>query len=255
MDIVETLVCYYKKFKGEKGYIGKTELGEDIPFFVVKKTTFPVIIAQYAIHAREHITTLLALKQINYFMRYGKKGKVYFIPAVNIDGINICKLNPLYKANARGVDLNVNFDARWGTGISNKSVKGDSDYIGEYPFSEAETKALRDFTLAIKPNATISYHCKGEEIYYLFFQSGEDLIRDEKIATAVSKVTGYAVKPTPFSAGGYKDWCIESLKIPALTIEVGEDSLCHPLGKEHLNSIFRKNRRVINVITETMYEH
>ncbi len=255
MDLFCEIESFYKKFNGKKGFIGKTVNGKNIPFFVVEKSCFPKVICQYSIHAREFITSFLALSQIKYFVRNGKVGTVYFIPAVNLDGIEIClNGNPLYKANARGVDLNVNFDAKWGMGEHNKMVKGDKDYIGESPFSEPETKALRDFTLCVKPDITLSYHSKGEEIYYEFGQDEIDKCRDYIYAKVVAKETGYLIKSTPNSAGGYKDWCIEKLNIPALTIEVGSDLLSHPIKECNLPEIYKKNKRVINVITETFYD-
>ena len=101
---------------------------------------------------------------------------------------------------------------------------------------------------------TVSYHCKGEEIYYEFYQCQKDLIRDRVLAKKVAKVTGYALKSTPNSAGGYKDWCIEKLKIPALTIEVASDNLVHPILKRHLRSIYKKNKRVVFTLIQGLNE-
>ncbi len=253
MDVLQILDKFYKNFEGEKGFIGKTSLGENIPYFSVCKTEYPKVICQYSIHAREYVTTILALKQINEFKKSGKRGSVYFIPAVNVDGIKIALTkNPLYKANAFGVDLNVNFDAHWGSGKQNKRESGSENYIGRYPFSECETKALRDFTLKICPHITLSYHSKGEEIYYEFFQNKEDRERDYKIAKKLADTTGYAIKSTPNSAGGYKDWCIEKLKIPSFTIEVGRDDYSHPIGLDKAEEIFEKNKGVINILTESI---
>jgi g-D-glutamyl-meso-diaminopimelate peptidase len=253
MSVLCDLEDFFLQYNGEKGLIGKSYLDRPLYYFKVEKTTFPKIIVQYAIHAREYITTYLALEQIKEFEKTGNCGTVYFMPALNPDGIVISQFeNPLYKANARGVDLNVNFDARWGSGEFNLREKGSENYIGEYPFSEPETRALKYFTLKIEPNATISYHSKGEEIYYEFFQKGKRLKRDKRLAKKLAIETGYAVKSTPFSAGGYKDWCVEKLKIPAFTIEVGSDNLSHPIDKRFLEEIFIKNRRVINVITENI---
>lgn len=241
----------YRTFKGKKGIIGHSVKGEPIYYFKVKKTCFPKIIVQYSIHAREHITSRLAIKQIIDFNSNGLKGTVYFIPLMNPDGVKIALTEkPLYKANANGVDLNVNFDARWGTGECNVKVSGNENFIGKFPFSEPESRALAEFTQRIKPDMTISYHCKGEEIYYEFYQNEDNRRRDFLIAQAVSKSTGYAIKSTPNSAGGYKDWCIEKFKIPAITIEVGSDELLHPIGKESLYSIYLKNKDVIKVVTE-----
>lgn len=255
MNIIEKVYDFYHSYKGEKGVIGYTEKGNEIPYIKVRKTDFPVIIVQYGIHAREHVTCRLALAQIEDFSQNGKKGTVYFIPAVNIDGIEIAlKEKPLYKANANGVDLNVNFDASWGKGEQNLFVRGDENYIGERPFSESETKALRDFTLSVKPNATISYHAKGEEIYWQFLQDENREKRDFYIASRLALVTGYSLKSTPNSCGGYKDWCIEKLKIPAFTIEVGKEEYPHPVCHKHLLEIYLQNKEVIDTLIQLIKE-
>ncbi|MBQ8426453.1 MAG: hypothetical protein IJX16_01690 [Clostridia bacterium] len=256
MNIIDKLKKFYKEFKGDKGYIGSTSKGRLIPYFQVSKTASPTLIVQYSIHAREYITTYLALKQITQFKRYGKVGTVYFIPMVNIDGVRIClDSKPLYKANANGVDLNVNFDARWGKGKDNVRYKNDQNFIGACPFSEPESKSLRDFTLSVAPDMTVSYHSKGEEIYYEFYQDKNIKKRDYSLAKTVADVTGYAIKSTPNSCGGYKDWCIEKLQIPALTIEVGDDRLKHPIGEKNLNDIYKKNEWVIYTLTQKLWEN
>ncbi len=255
MDILEKCDKFYVDFKGEKGVLAKTEKGRKIYYFAVQKTQKPVIIVQCAMHAREYITAHLCLKLIEDFSRFGKCGSVYFIPIMNPDGVNIClRQKPLYKANARGVDLNVNFDARWGKGEKNLKLKGDENYIGERPFSEIETKVLRDFTLAVNPNLTLSYHSKGEEIYYFFHQRGKLLKNCKCVAKITADCTGYTVKKIKGSVGGYKDWCIEKLKIPALTIEVGDDELSHPITEENLEEIYQKNKSVILNLTDSFGE-
>lgn len=255
MNVLEELKIFYDNFDGEKGYMGSSGKGKLIPYFAVKKTPKPILLIQYAIHAREYVTTYLAMAQIKDYIKNGKLGSVYFIPALNVDGIEI-SLNekPLYKANAFGVDLNVNFDARWGNGKQNVRFKNDENYIGVEPFSEQESKDLRDFTLSVMPDMTVSYHSKGEEIYYEFFQDEMALKRDYSLAKVVAKETGYKIKSTIGSCGGYKDWCIEKLKIPALTIEVGKDDLSHPLKKEHLVDIYQKNKGVINALMRKLFK-
>lgn len=252
MNIIKKLNQTYLKFNGEKGVYGYSTNNQPLYYFKVYKTKKPVIIAQYSIHAREFITSHLALKQMQDFCLFGDKGTVYFLPLTNPDGTIIAlKKDKLYKANARGVDLNVNFDANWGTGEKNTRDKGGENYIGEFAFSEKETIALRDFTLKISPDITVSYHSKGEEIYYQFFQGKKDNRRDARIAKTLAEVTGYTIKSTPNSAGGYKDWCIKTLKIPAFTIEVGSDKLAHPIRYNHLEEIYQKNKKVFYVLTHT----
>ena len=257
-----------EKMGAEKILIGYSTLGREIFAFAVGCGR-PKIIVQYAIHAREYITYFLAIKQIKDAIGTIKvgQGTVYFVPVVNIDGVALCidGLNSvpvkyhlmlknlvknedfsLFKANILGVDLNVNFDARWGTRKNNVRVPSSANFIGIAPESEAEVKALVNFTRKIKPNMTISYHSKGEVIYYDFHQPRKIKKNHKKIAENISKSTGYAIQPSGKSAGGYKDWCIEKLGIPAVTIEVGEDTLIHPITKRYLPSIYQKNAKVIH---------
>lgn len=254
MDYFKNLEEFYLSFDGEKGVFGKSAEGRNLYYLCVEKTSAPTAIFQYAIHAREFVTTYLCYLQAEDFKARGKVGKIYFIPSMNPDGVNICLSGkPLYKANARRVDLNVNFDARWGEGKNNLIEKSDENYIGEYPFSEPETIALRDFTLKVMPNVTVSYHSKGEEIYYFFGQTGKALLRDALIAQKLSESTGYKVLNPVGSVGGYKDWCVERLKIPSFTIEVGSDEYSHPIGSSVAEEIFIKNKNVCKVVTESLW--
>lgn len=151
----------------------------------------------------------------------------------------------LWKANINCVDLNVNFDAKWKSGKLNKLVPASENYVGPCPLSENETKALANFVCALKPHMTISYHSKGEVIFYDFHQKGKQKKRDKKFATEISKLTGYKIKKTGKSAGGFKDYCIQKLKIPSLTIEVGKESFCHPILPNCLPLIYSQNKKVI----------
>ena len=156
----------------------------------------------------------------------------------------------LWKANARAVDLNVNFDARWGTGASNVRMPSAANYVGIAPFSEPETRALRDFTCAVQPQFTISYHTKGEEIYWRFHQPFWRLRRDKRLAKILSAATGYPLREAPLSAGGYKDWCVEKLRIPAFTVEAGREDFTHPLGLSALGDVVTKNLDALVRFTE-----
>lgn len=267
---MEYLELSYREFElagAEKIKIGETVLGTPIYAFAVGCGD-PKIIVQYAIHAREFITFYLAKAQILDTAKRLEKGRgtVYFVPIVNIDGVMLVldglnaipsKFQPLlnslcpngdfsqFKANIRGVDLNVNFDARWGTGRQNVFVPSSANFVGYEPESEPETRALVNFTSKIRPDLTISYHSKGEVIYYGFFEPLYLRRKFHKIAKVASKATGYRLIRTRNSAGGYKDWCISALAIPALTIEVGADNLAHPIKESDLPDIYQKNAKVI----------
>lgn len=221
--IYDEVCAYYKRYKGKKCVIGYSFLGRDIHAFHVGGEYGKQFIAAYAVHGREWITARLALCHI--------KRRVYcggwIIPLVNPDGALICQSRDrMWKANARGVDLNCNFDADWGTGALNTRVSGSENFIGAYPVSESETSALVRFTQKIKPFTTLSFHTKGGEIYWEYGGEG-----DIKGAEIIAATTGYAVKKIVGSAGGYKDWCIQKLGIPAYTVECGDDSLSHPIER------------------------
>jgi len=246
--------------------IGKTTLNRDTLCVKVGRGR-PVIIIQYAIHAREYITSYLALLEIERAIKNYKFGTIYFVPVANPDGVALCMdgiksvedekkqkalldINKsqdfsLWKANINAVDLNVNFPALWGQGAENTKIEGGANFIGKDAGSEKETQNLMQLTYRVKPDLTVSYHSKGEVIYYEFYQNARRLKRDKLIAIKLAKWTGYTLLPLGASSGGYKDWCIQEFKIPSFTIEVGADNLKHPLKLDDLPSIWRQNEFVV----------
>lgn len=271
MDIYEKTACFYESVKTEKRVIGKSLFGRNI-YAVKVGGGSPVGIAQYALHGREFITAELAFLHFEVGVSCGS---VWLVSLANPDGAllsekgllsvtnerqreNLLALHngntdfSLWKANGRGVDLNVNFDARWGTGKKNTVLAGSENCIGAKPFSEPETVALKNFTEEIRPDYTVSYHTKGEEIYWYFYQSTRTCYRDKALAGVISKTTGYPLCYAKGSAGGYKDWCIEKLKIPSFTIEAGNDLLSHPIrdGRE----IRLKNEKVLYELAKAVKE-
>lgn len=250
--------------------IGKSVLGKDILATHLGETTGNQILIQAGIHAREYITTLLLVELVRELHNNDmvKNGGIYFVFLVNpdgaqivLDGINFlpCDITKQYltiannssnnfsqyKANVNLVDLNTNFNANWGEGALNVKCPSTENFVGFYPESEREVQALIDFTLKVKPKLTISYHSKGDIIYYGFDgQIQQDRERDFEIGSKLSEATGYPLILTENSTGGYKDWCIQKLTIPAYTIEVGSDNLAHPIGEENLPEIYNQNKEV-----------
>lgn len=238
--IYDEIKAFYQSYQGLKCVIGYSCRNREIHAFHIGKSTGKQFIAVYGVHAREWITAELAVKHIK---KGVKSGGGWIIPLLNPDGAIISQTAyPLWKANARGVDLNCNFDAEWGTGRLNTKIRGGENCIGDNPFSEAETVALRDFTLKVRPYVTFSFHTKGEEIYWEFCGLG-----DKRGAEILEEITGYTAKRIYGSAGGYKDWCIQKLKIPAYTVECGADRLSHPIKKL---SKLKKCYSVLKIFTE-----
>lgn len=250
--------------------VGKSVLNKNILATHVGSFSGPQIIVQAGIHSREWITSLLLVEQARYLHNNNlvTEGGIYFVFITNPDGVEIaldgidvvdCEItknylisannNSLdfskYKANINLVDLNTNFDASWGKGSQNVFCPSPENFVGFYPNSEREVQNLINLTLKNKPLLTISYHSKGNVIFYGFENESEQNInRDRIIGEELSALTGYPLVFTENSTGGYKDWCINTLKIPAYTIEVGDDSFEHPLQPELLPEIYQRNKDV-----------
>lgn len=249
---------------------GKSVLGKNILATHIGDYTGTQILIQAGIHAREYISTLLCIELARNLHNTNavQNGGIYFVFLTNpdgaeivLDGINSVNCNitknylisannsstdfSQYKANINLVDLNTNFNANWGGGSQNVTCPNTENFIGFYPESEREVQSLINFTLKTKPLLTISYHSKGNVIYYGFEnQTEQDIERDQTIGERLSEITGYPLIFTENSTGGYKDWCIEKLKIPAYTIEIGDENLTHPITEEFLPEIYQRNKDV-----------
>lgn len=229
------------------------------------------IIVEGAIHAREYITSLVLVEMVKHLYDKDLDYGIYFVPLVNPDGVGlvlegsdklpqdvkdfVTNVNggsqdfSMWKANINAVDLNVNFDALWGGGTQNVTQPAPANFIGYEPNSEPEVKALIDFTQEVNPVLTLSYHTKGEVIYYGFeVLTEQELARDLAIANAISLENGYIPTLTSTSTykstGGYSDWVSLNLRVPAYTVEVGNSSIPHPIGLEYLPSIVELNKNV-----------
>lgn len=250
--------------------VGKSVLGKNILATHVGSYSGTQIIVQAGIHSREWITSLLLVEQARYLHnnQLVTNGGIYFVFITNPDGVQIaldgiesvpCEITrnylisanggsldfTKYKANINLVDLNTNFDANWGEGSQNLFCPAPENFVGFYPNSEREVQNLINLTLKNKPLLTISYHSKGNVIYYGFENQNENNInRDRIIGENLSELTGYPLIFTENSTGGYKDWCINTLKIPAYTIEIGDENLPHPLTIETLPEIYQRNKDV-----------
>ena len=272
MDIYGEITRFYNGADTEKRIIGRSLQKRNLYAIKIGEGS-PTGIAVYAIHGREWLTARLAKAHYQNTQKQGLAGSIWLVPLANPDGallsqkgLSAVKDSPyfrflaaysngelrLWKANARGVDLNVNFDAEWGKGKYNIRKRGAENYIGERPFSEPETQAIKRFTEEIAPDYTISFHTKGEEIYWYFGQSTCDAERDFRIGQALSKSTGYPLRLAQGSVGGYKDWCIKTLRIPSYTVEVGSDSFSHPLNGVAFWNIYQHCGGALNALSSAV---
>lgn len=132
----------------------------------------------------------------------------------------------IWKANVMGTDLNNNFDAGWDT-IDLKTMPAYSGFKGYYPVSEPESKALQDLALSRDYLCYISYHSRGQLIYYdVNGNSAQNSLRSEQFANFMKDAIKYEPSNTQRSygvnLGGFGDWIQLSLDKPSVTIESGK---------------------------------
>lgn len=179
---------------------------------------------------------------VNVFEVLNKQGLVV-LPCVNPDGVEIqihgsssCKkyeklINRItndtkhWQANARGVDLNHNFNAGWQQLRKLETEQGivgpaPTRFGGRRPFSELETMALCNFCLREKFRFVIAFHSQGREVYCSY---GDTPQKSVELGEMFSKYSGYKLANPPEIAtgGGFKDWLIGYMKVPAITVETG----------------------------------
>ena len=149
-----------------------------------------------------------------------------------------------WKANIRGVDLNLQFPAGWEEAKRIKFALGfdrpaPRDYVGPMPLSEPESVAMYQFTKMHDFALILAYHTQGEVIYwrYLNYEPEKSYV----IAQYFTRVSGYAVEETPSDSGyaGYKDWFIQEYDRPGYTIEAGKG--INPLPMDQFDQIYRDN--------------
>lgn len=232
------------------------------------------IIIEGAIHAREYVTAPLLIEMVKYLHDKVNGFGIYFIPLVNPDGVQLVLedasfLQPeqqnfvlgvnnynsdfsQWKANINAVDLNVNFDALWGGGSQNVTYPAPANFIGYEPNSEPEVQALINFTNRVNPVLTLSYHKKGEVIFYGFETLSDSQIARDLAIAQIAAVTGYIPIKTENSTGGYSDWVSLHLQVPAFTVEVGNAELSHPITINYLPQIFEQNKNVPLVAYEAL---
>ena len=171
---------------------------------------------------------------------------LHIVPMVNPDGVDIITRNrgpKIWKANARGVDLNSNYPADWENAKIHKYARGYTepgprDFVGPCPLSEPESMAMVAYTKFIDCALTMSLHAQGEVIYwrykeYMPFGAAE-------LAARLSNVSGYALDDVPdeSSHAGYRDWFIQEFYRPGFTIECGLGE--NPLPITDFNGIYKK---------------
>ena len=265
---------------------GKSILGKDIPVIRVGKGQKEVFYSA-AIHANEWITSIILLEFLHEYCyaiqnnstiwgfsarKLFESVSIYIMPMVNPDGVdlvtgNISASSQIYKqaqkiannfpnisftdgwkANIRGVDLNLQFPAGWENAREIKYSQGFNqpaprDFVGYGPLTEPEALAIYNFTLQHNFRLILAYHSQGEVIYWRFqnYNPPDAFL----IGNQLASVSGYTLENTPYASGfaGYKDWFIQNYNKPGYTIEVGLG--INPLPLNQFSKIYDDNLKIL----------
>ena len=238
-------------------------------------------------HANEWITVPVLMKFLEDYARaVSENGRVYgfsaqalyqrttlhLVPMVNPDGVDLVTggLRPEdpgwaeartlaenypqipfpegWKANLRGVDLNLNYPARWEQARQIKFAQGfdrpgPRDYVGAAPLSEPESEAVAGLTNRTEPGLTVSLHTQGNVIYWKFGSMEPPGARE--LGERFAAVSGYALEDVPYASGfaGYKDWFILTRDRPGYTVEVGAGE--NPLPLSQFDDIYARTLGIL----------
>lgn len=267
----------------KRSAIGKSRCGRSIDAFSLGNEDEQVLLCG-AFHGMEWLTSLLLFRflesvcrcvenessicEIN-IDRFLKRRGVIIVPCVNPDGVEI-SLNGecaalkyeqtveqiakgrahRWQANAAGVDINHNFAAGWKqlhereieSGITAPSL---TQYGGEMPESEPETRALTKLCRSRNIRHAVAFHSQGGEIYWRY---GDKIPqRSRLMAEVMARSSGYALSsPTGLAVGGgFKDWFITEFEKPAFTVEIGSGR--NPLPASKLPEIYNRLEEMLTL--------
>ena len=155
-----------------------------------------------------------------------------------------------WQSNANGIDLNHNFNAGFYTAKKNVAdigiIKpGPTRYGGLLPFSQPETRAIRNVCQKCRPRTLYALHSQGEEIYWRY---GKNIpAGSEYMANLLAQLSGYRLcEPDDIAShAGLKDWFIKRYNRPGYTLELGLGQ--NPLPYSDFDSIWDKVARALFV--------
>lgn len=167
----------------------------------------PAVFYNGLIHAREPIGMMLLLAFAEDLARKYEEGEpsvryllssreLWFMPVINPDGYYYNEmtdpngggmwrknkadnnLNGMFDSSVDGVDLNRNFDFHWGEDDEGSSPNPSSTtYRGPEPFSEPETRAVRDVVLSRPFQFILNYHSFSHVYIYPWGYTGASVDR------------------------------------------------------------------------------
>lgn len=262
--LTEILTVFHSRYPFlEWSDLGTSILGRSIPLLRLGHGETEILYVG-AHHGMEWITSVILLRFLNEFCEakrepvptlyqidlneFCERYSVFVVPMLNPDGVEyqihgFPEKHPLYprllrmtggstdasrwQANARGVDLNHNYDAGFWDYKKTEAPAlcngAPTKYSGVAPESEPETAALCGLLrFHTRIRAVLTFHTQGEVVYWQ--SGGKSAPGAAALARKISCVSGYPLAEATGSAayGGLSDWCIRDRNLPSFTIECGK---------------------------------
>lgn len=262
LDVLDDMHNKYPNLVTIKESIGKTTEKRDI--YMVKISDHPLqdedeseVLYTGLHHAREPGS----MSQMLYYMWYLLENynsdnvvkhivnttELYFIPCVNPDGYafnvstnpkggGMWRKNRILNKNGNfGVDLNRNYGYKWGyDNLGSSTNEADDSYRGEAPFSENETKALKQLCENRQFKLALNYHTCGNLLIYPWGYKADPLTPDSILFETYAKkltsdnhfIFGLSGKTVNYGVNGKADdWMYgeqtSKNKIISMTPEIG----------------------------------
>ncbi len=261
--------------------IGSSVLGREL-FAVALGNGPEQVLFAAAFHGQEWLTALAALRLCEDLCEAFRRAeplegidvrrafaerRLVMVPLVNPDGVDIARHGSAaagpyavqaaalgadqpgwWQANARGVDINHNFNAGW-TQLQEMEQKNGifgpapRRFGGTAPESEPETRALADLCRSRVFRHVVALHSQGEEIYWRY--GDHTPVQSHMMAEVLGLSSGYRVADPEglASHGGFKDWFIDQYSRPGFTIELGKGE--NPLPLEEFEPLYAKAREML----------
>lgn len=263
--------------------IGRSVLGRGITTFIIG-TGGPPLLYVGAHHALEYMTSMALVKFAGELCEHLQSGErlngrnigtilsrqcVYIIPMLNPDGVELHikgsssagalreRLGKIadgdfsgWQANARGVDLNHNYNAGFEilrqmeveSGITGPASRQFGGYRAE---SEPETHAICNLCRRMMFRRAYALHSQGEEIYWDY---GDRTPKNSyAMAQELAQSCGYkTAQPEGLAShGGFKDWYISVFARPGFTVEIGKGK--NPLPVSDFEPVYERLRNLLNL--------
>ncbi len=225
---------------GRRSVVGRSVDGRPIEAFELGARGGLRVLLTGLVHGNEVIGALGLIRALDALRGAGLLGALHVVavPVVNPDAARASlDGDGAPRTNRRGVDLNRNFapalPVRSWHPFSGSGRRWSTHYRGEAPWSEPETRALRDVAVEHRPSVALGFHSIGGLLLHPWSCVPTENPRADAYAElggafAAAQRRPYRVLPGRSwypTIGDLDDWLDHALGTLAVTVEVGRVGL------------------------------